>query len=396
MKKTLKIAAVLLLLLLTLGYLLHFFGPELAERRMNQVNQAPAQSISEAAKTLHALLFIADLHADSLLWNRDLLRKSDYGHVDIPRMREGNVALQMFTTVTKTPAGLNYHSNAEDSRDNVTLLALIQAWPIDTWRSLTARALYQSHKLHVFSESAPDQLLIIKNQNDLNQLMALRTNAPNSQLKPVGAMLGTEGSHALDGEISNIEVLFNAGFRMMSLHHFFDNELGGSLHGESKAGLTEFGHAAVAEMNRLGIMIDVSHSAPQVVRDALALSTSPLIVSHTGTYGHCNSERNIPDELMQEIANKGGLIGIGFWQGAVCDDSPLGVAKALKAAVALLGEDAVALGSDYDGAVTTTFDSSQLIELTQALMDLGMSEPVIAKVMGGNQYRFMQENLPKQ
>ncbi|MDN3639053.1 dipeptidase [Simiduia curdlanivorans] len=359
---------------------------------MNQVKHAPAQGISDATKALHASLFIADLHADSLLWHRDLLIRSDYGQVDFPRMQEGNVALQMFTTVTKSPAGLNYHENSAHSRDNITLLALIQGWPMNTWGSLTARALHQSDRLHKFAERAPDTVRIIKNQADLAALQADRAAA--TKTKPMGAILGTEGSHALDGELANIERLYQAGFRMMSLQHFFDNQLGGSLHGVSHAGLTEFGRAAVQEMTRLGIMIDVAHSSEQVVRDVLALNTQALIVSHTGIYSHCPNERNIPDTLMQSIAAKGGLIGIGFWRGAVCDDSPKGVANAIQAAVNLVGEDAVALGSDYDGSVTTGFDSSQLLELTQALVDLGMSESTIAKVMGGNQARFFAKHLP--
>lgn len=370
----------------------HLIGPGLAERSMNKRLPLPVNQLqlSEQAKLLHQSLFVADLHSDSLLWRRDLTQQADRGHVDFPRLQAGNVALQMFTTVTKTPAGLNYHHNDADARDNVTLLALAQAWPTSTWRSLTARALYQAEKLNAFVAASPEQAMLVRNQKELNTLLTRR--AAGELI--VGAMLGTEGSHALDGELENIQRLYDAGFRMMSLQHFFDNALGGSLHGDSGAGLTEFGRAAVKEMNRLGIMIDVSHSSVAVVEDTLALSSTPLIVSHTGTHGHCNSRRNIPDALMQAIAEGGGLIGIGYWKGAVCDDTPAGIAKALASAVALLGPDAVALGSDFDGAVATRIDTSQLALITQALLAEGIPEATIAKVMGGNQLRFMQSQLP--
>ena len=99
--------------------------------------------------------------------------------------------------------------------------------------------------------------------------------------------------------------LYDAGFRMMSLQHFFDNKLGGSLHGESNTGLTDFGREAVRLMDSMGIMIDVSHSSPQVVGDVLNLIDSPLIVSHTGFKGHCHHKRNISDDLIMRIAERG-------------------------------------------------------------------------------------------
>ncbi|XZQ28728.1 membrane dipeptidase [Rhodobacter capsulatus] len=97
---------------------------------------------------------------------------------------------------------------------------------------------------------------------------------------------------------------------------------------------------------------------------------------------------------MREIAAKGGLIGIGAWAEVTCDATPAGVARSIVAAVRLVGEDHVALGSDFDGAVETEFDSSELAALTQALLDAGLSESVIAKVMGGNMIRYLRETLP--
>ena len=144
------------------------------------------------------------------------------------------------------------------------------------------------------------------------------------------------------------------------------------------------------------MIIDVAHSSEQVVRDVLARTDKPVIVSHTGLKGHCNTARNIPDDLMKAIADHGGLVGIGFWDGAICDPSPEGIASAIVYAVNFLGVDHVALGSDFDGTVTTPFDASELAALTQALVDADLSEDVIRAVMGENAIRFFSENLPQQ
>jgi len=182
---------------------------------------------------------------------------------------------------------------------------------------------------------------------------------------------------------------------MISLHHFFDNKLGGSLHGVSQAGLTEFGRQVVRELERLEIIIDVAHSSPAVVDDVLEMVSRPVVVSHTGVHGACQTGRNISDEQMQRIADKGGLICIGYWDAAVCDITPDGVIKSLRHAIDLVGVDHVALGSDYDGSTTVTFDTSELAVLTQKMIDHGFSDNEIAQVMGGNSARFLSTYLPE-
>ncbi|MEX3010108.1 dipeptidase [Hoeflea sp. TYP-13] len=390
MKKRHLFWIVPLVLIVAGGVALHYVAPGLVENGQNAVERDGTRTASQEARALHKTLNVADLHADSLLWKRDLLTRSDRGHVDVPRMVEGNLALQVFTTVTKSPKGQNYEANSSDAADNITLLALAQMWPPSTWQNLTERALYQAQKLYGFAERAPERLIIIENSDDLKSLISRRASGD----EVVGGLLGTEGSHALSKNLDNISRLYDAGFRLMSLQHFFDNALGGSLHGSGKKGLTEFGKQAVRKMEDMGIMIDVSHSSENVVRDTLAIVKRPLIVSHTGTRGHCNTHRNISDDLMVEIANRGGLIGIGYWDAAICDYSPEGIAKAIQAAVALVGEDHVALGSDFDGAVTTKLDASELVLITEALLDLGMDEEIIRKVMGQNQIDFFMKNLP--
>jgi membrane dipeptidase len=376
--------------LLLLGMILVFaLGPSRLERSMNIVLPHSPHPISDEAKRMHRGLVVADWHADSLLWRRDLLERGDRGQVDVPRLLEGNVAIQMFTAVTKTPRGMTYEGN-RDEGDNITLLTLLQRWPPRTWTSLTERALYQAERLHRFAERAPERLRVVRSSTELREVLEARRPGKG----PVAGLLGLEGAHSLDGDIANLARLYDAGYRMIGLHHFFDNELGGSLHGMSHAGLSDFGREVVRRAEALGMIVDVAHSSPAVVNEVLALATRPLVVSHTGLYGVCPTARNLADEQMRRIAEAGGIVAVGYWDAAVCEIEPAGVVAAIRYAIDLLGEDHVSLGSDYDGSVTTTFDTSELAVLTHEMMQAGFSDAEIEKSMGGNAARFLLEQLP--
>ena len=179
----------------------------------------------------------------------------------------------------------------------------------------------------------------------------------------------------------------------IGLQHFFDNELGGSLHGAGNAGLTEFGRSVVQAVVDRGLILDVAHSSPQVARDVLAMTDIPLVVSHGGIHKGCPVKRNFEDDLMRAIAANGGVIGIGYWKDAICDDSPAGVAAAVKVGIEVVGEDHVALGSDFDGSVETTFDTSELSALTQAMLEAGLTPEQIRKVAGENMLRVIRARL---
>lgn len=376
----------LLIFVLVLLILFFWYAPLAVEKTKNQVVEGPRWHIPEHAQRLHDTLRVADLHADTLLWNRDFLDRGTRGHVDLPRLQEGNVVLQVMAAVTKTPRNMNYESNSTDAGDNITLLSMAQLWPPRTWGSLLERAIYQSERLHRAAQSS-DDLIIVTDASRLDAF--LQGRSPGE----VATILATEGAHPLEGEIDNLERLWDAGYRVLGLHHFFDNRLGGSLHGESRQGLTDFGRQVVQKAVDMGFIIDVAHSSPASVDQVLALNPNPVIVSHTGIKGTCNSSRNLADEQMQRIAAAGGLIGIGYWN-AVCDISPGGVATTIKYAIDLVGVDHVALGSDYDGATTVAFDTSQLALVTGALLDAGLSESQIRQVMGENQLRFFSAQLP--
>lgn len=388
--KLVRICMTLVAVVAGLAVLFFFtMAPNIVGSLSNQVTGDPGEAPSEASLAFHQTLVVGDLHADSALWNRDLQEYGEYGQVDLPRLLEGNFALQMFTTVTKSPRGQNYHHNTADAPDNISLLALAQRWPTATRDSLFARALFQGEKIKAL-DTASEQFTLIRSAADLDQLMARRQAGE----KIVGGLLGTEGSHALDGNLDNIDHLYKAGFRMMSLQHFFDNKLGGSLHGESNAGLTAFGAAAVDKMLARGIMIDVAHSSEQVVLDVIARSGAPLIVSHSGFKGHCDRKRNISDETMQLIAQHGGLIGVGFWSEAVCEESVAAIVASIRYGIDLVGVEHVALGSDWDGSVNTPIDAADAARLTHAMRTANFSDDEIRAVMGGNMLRFLQMHLP--
>ena len=384
-----KILTVVTLLLLLVVVLFFWLAPTKFERAQNRVIAHAPYEISPAALELHQDLFVADLHTDSLLWKRDLLQQSDVGHVDLPRLQSGNVALQVFSAVTKSPSGLNNVENTADS-DDITLLAIVQLWPTATWSSIYERGRYQLEKLKDFSKASNGALRLILSKSDLRSLINARANGEDT----VGAIYLIEGAHPLAGEIENLDRLFEQGLRVVAFTHFFDNELGGSLHGVSKAGLTDFGRQVVQRADELELIIDIAHASPNSVREILALTDRPVILSHGGVKAACDTRRNLDDDLMRAVAARGGLLGIGYWASAICDVSPAGIVHAMRSAIDLVGVDHVALGSDFDGTVTTPFDASELAVLTQTMLNQRFTEQEIRKVMGANAQRFFLESLP--
>ncbi|WP_406644414.1 membrane dipeptidase [Aliisedimentitalea scapharcae] len=379
----------LMAVILLLAGVFFAFAPGYVERSRNVVKPHDPYPISTSAQALHDSMVIGDWHADPLLWNRDLTQRGTRGQVDIPRLIEGNVALQVFTAVTKSPAGQNYDHNETDAMDNITLLAVGQLWPIRTWGSLLQRALYQAERLADFETRSGGTLRILRSRSDLETLL----NDREQGQQVVGGILGTEGAHPLEGKIENLQTLEDAGYRLIGLHHFFDNALGGSLHGNGNTGLSDFGRDVVRQVVDRGLILDIAHSSPQVARDVLGMTDIPIVVSHTGVYSHCPVKRNYPDDLMRQIAATGGVIGIGYWADVTCDDSPAGIAKTIKTAISVVGEDHVSLGSDFDGSVATRFDTSELAALTQAMLDQGMSDTQIRKVAGQNMVRVLMARL---
>ncbi|TDK41645.1 dipeptidase [Algoriphagus formosus] len=375
-------------------FLIYLIGintvPSYIEAQRNPVKIPGPYVVSAEAQELYDRLdFIADLHCDALLWGRDLTKRGDRGHVDFPRMREGNVAFEMFTIVSKSPAGQNMQENSADAFDNITPLTIAKGESPSNWFSLINRTLSQAQALDGFISKEGENAILIKTKADFEKLLQMRESNP----RVIGGMLGIEGGHALEGNLENIDAVYEAGIRMIGPTHFFDNELGGSAHGESGEGLSDFGKAAVKRMNELGIFIDLAHSSPAIVEDVLNQSNEPVIVSHTGVRGVLDSQRNLSDEQIQRIAKNGGIIGIAFFDMAVGTPEIPNIIASIKHVRDLVGIEYVALGSDYDGSVAVPFDITGLPLIVEGLLQAGFSESEIRAVMGENVKQFFLKNL---
>ncbi|MBS1655423.1 MAG: membrane dipeptidase [Bacteroidetes bacterium] len=386
MKKILRITLIVIGVLAVLFFLI---APGYIDRTMNTTvhKNVKIQKVS----WYDSIPFIADLHCDALLWNRNLLKRSNIGHVDIPRMQEANAAFEVFTVVSKTPRGINYDKNS-DKTDQVALLSFAQLRRPSDWFSIKTRALGQCEQLHEFAKKSGGIFRVITNQQELKQLV----NDRSANRKLTAGMLGIEGAQCLENEINNLDAFYNAGVRYIGLTHFFDNEWGGSAHGINKGGLTEKGRELLKKMQEKHIIIDLAHASPKLIDDIFANTNCPLLVSHTGVKGVCDNVRNLSDAQIMEIGRRNGLIGIGMWETAVCGTDADATAKSIKYVADKIGVDKVAMGSDFDGAIEASYDITGFPLIVNALLKEGFSRADIEKIMGGNVRDFLLKNLPAQ
>lgn len=218
----------------------------------------------------------------------------------------------------------------------------------------------------------------------------------------VGALLGIEGLHALDGDFANVRRFFDEGVRMMALTHFFDNDLGGSAAGVDKGGITRLGARVIREMELLGILVDVAHASEPTIDDILRLARRPVVNSHTGVRAVCPSQRNLSDKHIRGIAQTGGIIAITYFRPAICGtkedpaDDIGSIVESVRYVISLVGAQHVALGSDFDGAVSTSIDTAGLAQITDRMLREGFTEEEIRLVAGDNVARVLQEILPEE
>lgn len=405
----------LLLVVAALFVLAWWFGPDQFDRRMNRVSADPtAPEPDEADRALHGSLFIVDLHADTLKWERDLLARADHGHLDLPRLADGNVALQVFTIVTKSPIARAAElpgGLCVDAGDYnlAAILAFFQGRPVF---SLRERMFHQVRRLKDAvvrsTEGEGPELRLITDAPGLRSLVEDR----RAGRAVVGAILGVEGAHWVgdpeagsDSVAADIQELFDLGVRQVGLTHRFDNILAGSSEGCDRYGLTELGRRAIEVAEELGIAIDLAHISPVALEEAMGLVTRPPLVSHTGVQavceGPCRPARNLSDDEIRLILEKDGLIGIGYWPQAV-GASAWNIADAMAAVMAVADAMGlppgghVALGSDYDGSVTPFFDTSRLEVLTAIMRrrDAPFDDATIRQIAGINACRYFATVLP--
>lgn len=328
---------------------------------------------SPEARALHERFPAIDFHADSLMWSRwvgyDLHERHEPplpwaalgGHVDLPRLREGGIGAQFFGLVS-LPIGQ---------------------------RSGLARVIdEQIDALETAIAYAPERLAKVRT--------ALELETARAQGK-VGALLGIEGGHALEGSLRTLDHFARRGVRYLGLCHFSSNELCFPAYGrgrDDEAGLTPFGRDVVKRCEDLGVIVDLAHINRKGFLEACAMAKRPPIVSHTGVIGAFQHWRNIDDDQLRAIADKGGVVGVIFCPKFLGGDGLEPVVRHLQHIINVCGEDAPALGSDWDGFIVPTndlCDAAHLPLLTDALLQAKMPEQTIAKILRTNGLRVLHE-----
>ena len=328
---------------------------------------------SDDARALHALYPAIDLHADTLMWARwlgyDLLRRHTPplpfaafgGHVDVPRMREGGMGAQFFGLVSLPVLG-KVRGNAHAINEQ-----------IDSLEEALART---------------SELRLVRTRAELEE-----TKAQGA----LGAFLGIEGAHALEGDLENLTRFARRGVRYLGLLHFSANEAGYPAYGRGSrpdSGLTRWGKDIVAKCEDEGVIVDLSHINKRGFMDACSIVHKPPIVSHTGVLGAFEHWRNIDDEQLRAVANLGGVVGVIFCPNFLGGDGLGPVVKHFLHILDVVGEDCPALGSDWDGMIVPTRglgDPTGLPLLTDALLDAGVKQETIGKILRGNITRVLGE-----
>ncbi|MCL2447466.1 MAG: dipeptidase [Polyangiaceae bacterium] len=326
---------------------------------------------SAHAQALHAQYPPIDLHADTLMWARwlgydlharhepPLPRAAIGGHVDVPRLREGGYGAQFFGLVSLPIPPLAATTRAVTEQIDILDQALAR-WPND--------------------------LRLARSAADLETIR--RDGA-------IGALLGVEGAHALEGDLDRVDTLAERGVRYLGLLHFSANEAGFPAKGyrrRDSEGLTPWGFDLVRRCEAAGVLVDLAHINRRGFLDACSIAQKPPIISHTGVIGAFDHWRNVDDAQLRAVADKGGVVGVIFYPRYLGGDGLDPIVKHMLHILNVVGEDTPALGSDWDGFIVPTrelADPRGLPLLTDALLRAGLSERVIGKILRNNVLRVL-------
>lgn len=368
--------------------------------------------ISERARKLHFSSIVLDTHDDTtqrfFSKSYDIAKRNPDGHVDIPRMREGGMNALFFSVWI-------------DGRT--------------TGPQAVQKALDQIDAIHENVRKNSNDMMFARTAEDVR-----RAHASGK----IAALIGVEGGHMIGNDIRMVRIFGDLGVRYMTLSHFYNNEWADSSTDKpAHNGLTDFGKDIVREMNKQGILVDISHVGDKTFYDALEVSKAPLIASHSSCRAICNHPRDMTDQMIKDLAAKGGVIQINYEKSFIdqaykdASDKVSGgvveaIDKIMKACngdedcvgkkfaemekqatadgrlphvsweriidhidhvVKLVGPDHVGLGSDFDGASMPEGmeDCSKLPKITEALMRKGYSDDDIRKILGGNLLRVMEQ-----
>jgi membrane dipeptidase len=373
---------------------------------------ARADDITERAHKLHFASIVLDTHDDTtqrfFSKDYDLGKQNPDGHVDIPRMREGGMNAIFFSIwidgrITGPPAVQKALDQIDAVRENV------QKYSKDMVLARTADDVRHAH----------------------------------AQGK-IAALMGVEGGHMIGNDIRIVRIFADLGVRYMTLSHFYNDEWADSSTDKpAHNGLTDFGKDIVREMNRQGILVDISHVSDKTFYDALEVSKAPLLASHSSCRALCNHVRDMSDDMIKALAAKGGVIQINYEKSFIdqaykdaydketggvvehmseltknCNNDEACISREMAKvqqkltaegklphvsweriidhidhAVKLVGAEHVGLGSDFDGADMPEGmeDCSKLPKITEALLRKGYSEGDIRKILGENTLRVMEQ-----
>lgn len=341
--------------------------------------------VSRETRRLHDTLLIADMHADSAVHLVDFSRPQPYGHVGRDRLVAGGLSLLTLSLPTEATIDPWRIVNG------IAIGGIVNGQPFETWFSNFERGRFFVEHIHAVVGTNPERMSIIRDRGDLQTLV--RSWAPGGDRR-LGILIAVEGIHILDADIGNLRPLIDSGVRMISLTHGFDNEAAGSNTGRNQGGLTDYGREVLRLMEDNNVILDLAHLSEQAAHQALDIVTAPVVFSHTGVRGTCDKDRNISDDIIRRTAENGGVIGVGLFTLVLCGDDLDAIVRAMNHIRDLVGVEHIALGSDYDGAVTVIFDVGGLPLLTEALLANGYTPDQIRMIMGGNTLRVLSQVLP--
>ncbi|MCL4425648.1 MAG: dipeptidase [Firmicutes bacterium] len=315
----------------------------------------------------HQRAIVVDAHCDTLLplvrGQKTLTQRSEAGHIDLPRLQEGGVKVQFFAAYVEA-----------DYKPDRALKRAIQLFD-------------------VFFEQireAPQAITPATNMAEIKTAVAAGQ---------VAAILAVEGGEAIQGDLGVLRMLYRLGVRSLGLTWNQRNDIADGVgEARTRGGLTEFGVKVVQEMNRLGLLVDVAHLSEAGFWDVCDVSEKPFVASHANSYALCPHRRNLKDEQIQALAEKGGVMGITFAAGFVDEEEKKAtlarVLDHVEHVVSLVGPDHVGLGSDFDGTRKVAAgleDVTRLPAITEGLWKRGFGEEDVRKILGGNFLRVLEE-----
>jgi membrane dipeptidase len=292
-------------------------------------------------------------------------------HTDIDRLRSGGVKAQFWSVYVPVSTSLG----------NQSLLTTLQ----------------QIELVHAMCERYPDVFEVALTAADVRRIV---------ESGKIASLMGVEGGHSIENSLANLQRLYQRGARYMTLTHSKNTEWADSCTDEpNNNGLSDFGRQVVLEMNRLGMLVDISHVSPKTMHDVLDTTKAPVIFSHSSTRAICNHPRNVPDDVLARLPENGGVVMINFFSGFIVPTDQLKEEQSTRGtihdvvdhivhAIEVAGVEHVGIGSDFDGISRVPVgleDVGTYPAITQLLLDRGFDRESIHKVLGGNVLRVMEQ-----